>query len=184
MQWCSGEEVRPEEDAGELFKTAFGKRRSVPEQIRILQEVLSKHPRSKWADDALWIVGERFTRAKQYRSALHFRLRLWKEYPACRLEPFSTRQRIYRASRVPGIKLIFDRSGHIGTVSQRRVLKPMNVVPITVAEDIALLYRRCGESRKAARWYRVVLAKCPAEGIYRELIEKNLRELDETFVDR
>jgi len=183
----------------ELYKSAFKGKMTGYERIAILEKVVFEQPKSKWKDDALWVIGEAYMQAKQYDNALAFKEKLLKEFPNCKLEPYTKRRSVYRKSSLVTMEYLFRASGYgrvvptpqadsvhtyrpfpgvdvsKWTLSKFQFAPPMRV---WIHEQIAYIYRLRKNYDKAAQHLRAAITFCPLKGTYYELLRKNLREVE------
>lgn len=177
-------------DPSQLFRRAMAEEPDFDEQILMLEELVKTHPRSIWADDALWAIGEMYAQKKQRGKAIGYKRQLVSWYPGCHLESYTQALPVYKKSFVPALRQACRDMGQLPAYRGRRMVVPersraaalVNPVPVAVAHDLALMYERQGDFVKAARYYRRCLKRLPARGYLTRFVRDNyerIRELAE-----
>ena len=164
------EDDRP--DPEQLFKAACEDETEIDERLRALGHLAKLYPRSKWADDAVWLMGEMCAQAKRRKEAIEYKTRLTKRYPNCRLQAYTKNLKVYKKSFIPTLGSLFRSMGHVKFKSRRKFAFT-NPVPIAVNHDLAVMYERQGNYVESKRYYRACLRRMPAEGALTKFIRKN-----------
>lgn len=164
------EDDRP--DPEQLFKAACEDEIELDERVPLLERLVKLYPKSKWADDAVWLMGEMCAQSKRRKEAIGYKARLAKLYPNCRLEGYTHGLSVYKKSFVPTLGSLFRNMGHVRFTGKRRFAFT-NPVPIAVNHDLAVMYDRQGNYVESSRYYKACLRRMPANGVLTELIRKN-----------
>jgi len=188
-----------DEETEALYRSAFEKGLAGHERIAVLEKVVFERPKSRWQDDALWVIGEAYMQNKQHENALAFKEKLLSDFPNCKLGSYTKQRSVYRKSSLATMERIFSMGGYGRvqpaapadrfrtyqprrgiTVTKRNVSKYQSPPPVRVCthEQIAYIYRRRTDYPKAAAHLRQALLFCPQEGAYYELLRKNLRQVE------
>ncbi len=185
---ASGQHDDERGDPGVLFKGAM-EETDFEEQAIGLQEIVKGYPRSIWADDALWFLGEMYMQKGDLSKAAEFKLKLLEKYPLgrCHLERYTQRQNVYKKSLVPSLKQAFVEMGRVtvergmrysvARKSQSRLIS--NPVPSAVYYDLAQIYRRQGNYVKACRYYQRCIQTLPPEGYLTQFVREGYVEARE-----
>jgi len=186
LAWGQTEKVQLDEvEAG--FRGAFGEDVEPAERVCMLEHLAKEHPDSRWADDALWVLGEA---ARQ--QGLHGRVAYYWQYlmgarPVVELERFTCGLEVYEASGLPQIMLYLEATGASyvpGTgVAKRDDLvlldaRPSNPVPMRVWEGLARAYEGLGEAGLALRAYRRAVEAAPASSPWSEGFQDSIERLE------
>ena len=182
MLWTVGVAYGQREDAvatpEELFQAAGEDAEDLDERLEALADLVKKHPRSKWADDAVWMMGELCKQAKRPREAIEYKTLLVKKYPHCRLQPHTKTLRVYKRSFVSALGRLLKNLGHVKFRKNQRptYFRPE---PIAMNHDLAVIYERLGDYAKSKRYYEACLRKMPKEGLLTDSLRKNYERVAE-----
>jgi len=198
----AAEDEVTEAEVQKEFMRAFGPGLKLKERVDVFVGIVSEHPESVWADDALWVLSQIASMTAHREEAIRFRERLLEGEEAPQLETFTKGTWIYRSSRIPSVLWVLDRTGHryqrvetkekaLRVVPQRgkpgkvKVLVrtvPFNPLPMVLNEELAGLYEQEGMDEEALYRYRQAL-KCAPQGslfanIYQQRIERLERKIE------
>ena len=182
LLWIAGVAYGQREDAvatpEELFQAACEDAEDLDERLEALADFVKQHPRSKWADDAVWMMGELCKQAKRTREAIEHKSRLVKKYPHCRLQPYTRKQRVYKRSFVAALAKLLKNLGHVKFGKDQRFTY-FRPEPIAMNHDLAVIYERLGDYPRSKRYYEACLKRMPREGLLRDLVQKNYERVAE-----
>jgi len=155
-----------------LFKSAMAADLDLDHRLATLADLAKRHPRSRWADDAVWAMGELCAQHKRRDEAIEHKIRLVKRYPRCVLQPYTKTTTVYRKSFVPVLEKLFHSTGHARVGKNRRVAF-VSAAPTAVNHDLAGMYERRGDYKQAKRYYEACLRRLPKEGVLARFIRKS-----------
>lgn len=189
--------VRPEpaqETAGDpeaAFRLGFAEELSPGERVQALERVVKEHPEGKWADDALWVLGEAARQQELDRRVVYYWQLLMAARPAVELEEFTRGRPVYQASGLPQVVFFLETAGMTyvredGTFTRSdRVflnVRRFNPVPMLVWEGLGRSYQTLEKLDLALKAYRKALESAPPRGPwgrkYAQSIEKVERALE------
>jgi len=165
-----------EEQARERYESAFEPGLQLQERTDILESVAKDYADTRWADDALWVLGEVASRSGDLRRAILFRRQLLERDRMPELEPYTRSRWIYRHSRVPGALYVLEHTGHAYTAKGIRAV-PFNPIPMLTCEALAQDYERLGLLELAYREYRRAAAAAPQDGLFSSIYEARAERL-------
>lgn len=189
-------EQEPIKDPGAEFRRAFTEEMNPAERTHALERVAKEHPGSRWADDALWVLGEVARQQGMTRRTMYFWHYLMARRADVELEEFTRTQEVYRSSRLAQVRVLLESDGIAYVADGSRIRKeptaffvnarPVNPVPMVVWEELARSYQGLKKPELALKAYGKALESAPERGrwarIYRqriESLEKRLRPPDQ-----
>lgn len=182
LLWTAGVADAQREDAEatpeELFQAACEDAEDLDERLEMLADLVKKHPRSKWADDSVWMMGELCKQAKRPREAIEHKTLLVKKYSHCRLQPYTKTLSVYRKSFIPTLEKLLKHLGHVKFGKNRRFTY-FRPEPIAMNHDLAVIYERLGDYAKSKRYYEACLKRMPKEGLLTDSLRKNYERVAE-----
>lgn len=155
-----------------LFKSAMAADLDLDHRLATLADLAKRHPRSRWADDAVWAMGELCAQQKRRDKAIEYKVRLVKRYPLCALQPYTKTTAVYHKSFVPTLEKLFHTMGH-ARVGKDRQVAFVSAAPMAVNHDLAGIYEHRGDYKKAKRYYEACLRGLPKEGVLAHFIRKS-----------
>jgi len=167
-----------EKEARQLFRSAFAENVEAKKRVEILEALVKDHADSRWADDALWALGEMAAQAGRREQAVQYRRGLMERATPPSLESFTCNLPIYSNSRVP-------KALYLLTVTGNRYAKdgikavPFNPVPMLVHEDLALDYEAMKMLNQALREYQLAAAVAPKDDFFEKLYLRRAGQLEE-----
>jgi len=164
----------------ELFQAACEDAEDLDERLQQLASLVAEYPRSKWADDAVWTMGELCRQAKRPRKALEHKTLLVKKYRHCRLQPYTKALDVYKKSFVSALEKLLRNLGHV-KFKRDQPFTYFRPEPIAMNHDLAVIYERLGDYVQSKRYYRACLRKMPKEGVLTDLIRKNYERAAENL---
>ena len=178
-------------DPKAFFQKTMMEGLDLEEVLISLDELVKKHPRCVWADDALWVMGEMSRQAKARDKELHYKSELMQRFKGgMHLQRFTRTLKVFKKSFVPVLEQAYRDMGHM--VVKRghgvKLYRPTqtsfisNPLPVAVQYDLARLYEKKGDFVQAARCYRYCLSKLPKEGFLTKFVREqyeSIRELAE-----
>lgn len=175
------------DDPGAEFRAAFEEGVPPVRSARILVRLVKEHPRSEWADDALWVLGEAARRQKRPDRVVYFWQYLMASKPDAELEEFTRSLELYRRSPLGSIMVVLEAEGtayvpDAEAKAQGRaffVAKPFNAVPMSVWEELGRSYLRLGKPSLALKAYQRALACAPEHGRWKGRYRTRIRTLAE-----
>jgi tetratricopeptide (TPR) repeat protein len=179
-------EEQPDE-AQAVFQSAFGEGVGPAERVRTLERLVKEHAESRWADDALWVLGEAARQQGLPGRVVYYWQYLTGMRPGVELESFTRDLQVYQASGVPQLLLYLQATGASyvqGTGLSTRgdtVLvnaRAFDPVPMRVWEGLARAYESLGEPRLALRAYGRALEAAPAVGPWAGDLQENTQRLE------
>jgi len=166
-----------EQEAQGLYAQALNVALTPGERISILEQVAKDYADTRWADDALWVLGEMAHGSGDTRRAILFRRQLLeRDSPPC-LEAFTRSQRVYARSRVPHVLFVLERTGHLYRTEGRQAVQ-FNPLPMITCEELALAYEDMGLLELALRDYRRAIAAAPPGDLYARLYARRAERLE------
>jgi len=165
-----------EQEARQLYAQAFEDPLTPGECMAVLEQLAKDYADTRWADDALWALGEMAHGKGDTRSAILFRRQLLEGYsPPC-LEPYTRSLRIYLRSRVPRVLFVLEQTGQLYHMEGRQAVQ-FNPIPMLTREELALDYERMGLLEMALREYQRAIAAAPPDGPLARLYARRLERL-------
>jgi hypothetical protein len=162
----------------ELFRSAFAAGVPPRRRVEILERVAVEYPKTRWADDALWILSEYARKAGRPRTALKYSQELIENYPKCRLEGPTRTLEVYVDSRIPQVVRVIEKTGH-HVVQRGRRLYRYNPLPMVVHEDIAIELLKWRQPGKALEHLESALKAGPPGGLYIEFLQRRIKDVRE-----
>ena len=162
------------------------------ERVAALEQIVKDHPRSVWADDALWILGEtaRQMRPPRHDKVIYYWQILVSEHPHVELEEITRTLGLYQASGLPQVEFYLVRTGRSYVLQNGimarlrgtdRVLvnaRAFNAVPMCVWEGLAQAYRSLGKHKPALAAYRMAYRAAPNGGPWRKRFDVSIGKLE------
>ncbi len=179
-----------------LFRRALAREGlEARERVRLLEKVAKEHPGSKWADDAVWVLGEAARQQNRIGCVLRYWQYLMGRWPEARLEEYTRSHRIFRDSEMPVIEAILRVQGvgylrreearvdnTRGSLHLFRNADRFNCLPMTVWTELGKCYEQLERPRLALLCYRRGLDASAAAGSLRKRCERDVERL-EKYVD-
>jgi tetratricopeptide (TPR) repeat protein len=162
------------------------------EQVRLLEQVAKEGPQTRWADDALWMLGEMARQADDPRHAVYYWQYLAALCPDVVLEDDTKALDVYAKSGIPQVELYLQLTAsryvsveaHAPGAGQPYMgLRPVSPAAMLVWQGLGEAYEALGKRRLALRAYRHALANCPKAGNWHERFEKALGRLADAEPD-
>ena len=173
-----GADDETEEAARKLYVSAFEEEDlKLKERVEIWEKLVKEYPEAKWADDALWVLGELAERTRHPKRAMDYRLELVKRRPLPLLEDYTKKLSLYRRSRVAQVVRLlratasfYQRRGH-----SVRVFNPL---PLAVHEQLARAYTKSQDYEQAIRHYRKAISYSPEGAVTRRFFARTVAGLE------
>jgi len=165
-----------EEDARRAYVSAFEAGLKDEERIGILEKVAKDYADTRWADDALWVLGEVADKSGDRRRAILFRRQLLEREALPALERLTCSLRVYSQSRVPNVLFVVERTGHLYRISGDKLVR-FNPIPMVTCEELALDYEALGLLELALREYRRAITAAPPGGLFRRVYTRRAERL-------
>ncbi|MFO7955788.1 MAG: tetratricopeptide repeat protein [Candidatus Brocadiia bacterium] len=179
------------EKAGRVFRRVWTEEMPPDEKVRLLESIVKDHPRSEWADDALWALGEAARQEGLPARMMHYWHYLLSARPDVRLEDYTRSLPIYLRSGLPQVEMLLLAEGQSMVPRRRDVVnteeanlflmrnaRRFNPVPMTVWGELAECYRKRGRLSLALKAYRKALEAAPESGRLRERCRQKMRETE------
>ncbi len=160
-----------------LFRSAFEQQLEPDRRVHVLERVVKEHPKSPFADDALWVLGEAARRQGRTMRVLYYWQFLVARWPAIHLEDYTRSLDFYRTSPVGGIAHLLELEGTLFTPQRGHIVTgtgvesfaysnavAFNPAPMLVWEELGDCYARLGKSDLAATAYSRSMAVAPVGG--------------------
>jgi tetratricopeptide (TPR) repeat protein len=180
-------------EAEAAFRQAFAPQLTPEGRVDALERVVKEHGASRWADDALWVLGEAARQQDLPRATVYYWQCLLCRWPDPELEAHTEELEIYRASKAYNLAVLLDMEGTTYVADGRRRrsadgsvmlnARPANPVAIVAWEELAAAYERLGMLRTALGASRRALAAAPAGGQWASRCQSRTQRL-ERLVDR
>ncbi len=181
----------PSDPAG-AFRQALLGALTPDERVAALEQIVKDHPKSPWADDALWVLGETARKLKPERhdKVIYYWQFLMAQHPHVELEGFTRTLGVYKTSGLPQAQFYLTRTGRsyvlqAGVTSRlrgtRRVLinaRAFNTVPMSVWAGLGHAYRALGKHKPALAAYRNAQRAAPIGGLWRKQYDARIRALE------
>ncbi|MFW6118955.1 MAG: tetratricopeptide repeat protein [Planctomycetota bacterium] len=177
--------------AGRVFRRVWTEEMPPAEKVRLLESIVKDHPRSDWADDALWALGEAARQEGLPERMMQYWHYLLSARPDVRLEDYTCSLPLYRRSGLPQVEMLLLAEGQSFVPRRRDVLssdgaemfmmrnaRRFNPVPMTVWGELAECYRRGGRLSLALKAYRKALEAAPESGRLRERYSERMHEME------
>jgi len=155
------------------FRNALTREMTPAERVQVLERLAKEHPDSKWADDALWVLGEAARQQGLAQRVVYYWQYLIGSKPDVELEEFTRSQELYRRSGLAQAAYYLQATGlnylpQEGMASMGGTYfvnaKPFNAVPMFVWDGLAHAYQDLGRPKLALKAYRKALECAPAAG--------------------
>ncbi len=173
-----GADDETEEAARKLCVSAFEEEGlKLKERVEIWEKLVKEYPEAKWADDALWVLGELAERTRRPRRAMDYRVALAKRRPLPRLEDYTKKLSIYRRSRVAQIVRLLRATASFYQRRGNRV-KIFNPLPLAVHEQLARAYTKSQDYEQAIRHYRKAIFYSPNGAVTRRFFARTVAALE------
>lgn len=156
------------QDPGKVFAGAFREDLTPAERIDIMRSIARDHSRSRWADDALWILAQVATIRHDPARSILLRQQLLDRAESVSLEKLTMGRPIYRRSRLPEVEFLLQQTGHLYSGKPGHTTR-LNVMPIVLHEELGSAYQKLRMFRSAAREYRAAAKLVPADGLLTRL---------------
>jgi tetratricopeptide (TPR) repeat protein len=182
-----------QEDAEEpeaVFRRVFAEEMEPTERVSELERLVKEHRQSRWADDALWVLGEAARQQKCTERAVYYWQFLMAFRPDVELEEFTRSLPLYGASRLPQVYLHLEAAGltyvrREGVAAEPNGLfvnaRPFNPVPMVVWQELGRALAQLGKLELAVKAYGRALAAAPEGshwvGTYQAATERLERKL-------
>ena len=200
---CLGQEEPAEQDAPEaLFRRAFAEKCRPTDRIRLLERIAREHSDSKWADDALWALGEIARQHRLVRRVFYYWQFMMTRDETPELEEFTRTLALYRRSSLFRARYLLDAEGNsyimipqrsaksqdgdsalradgAGPQPVRYVCRPFNAVPMVVWAELGACYEQLSRPRLALDAYRKALDCAPRSGRWPAVYRKRVERLEE-----
>jgi tetratricopeptide (TPR) repeat protein len=171
----------------EVFRHAFTQEMTPAERVQALERLVKEHSDSKWADDALWVLGEAARQQGLSQRVVYYWQYLTGSKPDMELEQFTKSQDLYRRSGLAEVTYYLQATG-FGYVPQEGLAakdgtyfvnaKPVNPAPMLVWGGLAHAYEDLGQPRLALKAYRKALECAPAAGPWTRSYQDRVERLD------
>ena len=160
------------------YTEAFLEEVRPPECVEVLEEVVRQYPKSVWADDALWALGEIADRTGRDHKAILYRQALMARSERPKLEDDTKRLSLYESSRLPRIVRLLEMTG---TRYRRKGIRAVafNPLPMVAHEEIALGYSKLHRYDLAARHYKLARREAPDSELLRERLERQIERMEQ-----
>lgn len=181
------------DEAERAFRVAFGPEVSPTQCTALLEQLAKEHADSKWADDALWVLGEAARQQGLPQRVIYYWQFLMARRPDVDLEEFTRGLDIYRASGLPQVEQYLQATGlgyviEEGTAKREGVVfinaRRFNAVPMTVWEGLARSYEAFGKPALALKAYRRALSLAPAAGPWGKTYQERANRLETALKGR
>jgi tetratricopeptide (TPR) repeat protein len=179
------------EKAGRVFRRVWTEEMPAAEKVRLLESIVKDHPRSEWADDALWALGEAARQEGLPARMMHYWHYLLSARPDVRLEDYTRSLPIYLRSGLPQVEMLLLAEGQSMVPRRRDVVnteeanlflmrnaRRFNPVPMTVWGELAECYRKRGRLSLALKAYRKALEASPESGRLRERYSRKMHDTE------
>jgi len=174
------------------FRRALIGKMEPGERVRLLESIPKEHPASKWADDALWVLGEAARQEGSVVKTLHYWQHMMTGWPRVRLEDYTQTTEIYRTSNLPQVESLLVWEGRayergeaslVGAGPARSYMvnnaTRFNPVPMTVWAELAECYEEFDRPRLAFRAYRKALQAAPPQGLLAQTYLSRMEDMQE-----
>jgi len=179
------------EEVGRMFGQVWAEEIPPTEKVRLLESVVKDHPDSRWADDALWVLGEAARQEGLSGRMMHYWQYMLSARPDVRLENFTRQLPLYRRSGLPQVEMLLVTEGRSFVRGRPDVVndgeapmflmrnaKRFNAVPMTVWGELAKCYRQRGRLSLALKAYRKALEVAPESGRLRAAYMQEMRDVE------
>ncbi len=166
-----------EAQARRFYASAFRDDLGADERAAALEALAKDYADTRWADDALWVLGEMADRGGDRRRAILFRRQLLQRQSPPQLEELTRSLPVYRHSRIPQALFVLDLTGKSYRKDGGWGL-PFNPVPMMACEDLAFDYEGMELFELALREYRRAARAAPPGGLFRRTYERHARRLE------
>ncbi len=171
-----------EREGGKLFRKAFGKDLEMEKRISLINRVARDYSKTRWGDDALWVLARVADMKKQSARAVVIRQQLLERKGSVEIQPFTRKQNLYNTSTIYQLKFLLERSGRIYSGTTGNTEK-FDVVPLALHVELARGYETLQMPLPAVREYRRALDLVPG-GFLEEQYRQRLMKLRKTYPKR
>lgn len=192
------------DDAEPIFRRALTEPMEPRQRVRDMERIVKEFSDSRWADDALWVLGETARQQGLTGRVLYYWQCLVTRKSPLKLEEFTTTSGVYRTSSLRAVQLLLetegtafvprveqpaeqgeeaDAGGGPEDVSQTGRLwlwcKPFNAAPMVVWAELGDSYERLRKHELALGAYRKALELAPETGRWPVTYRERIRRLEE-----
>jgi len=180
----------PGDDVERTFRGAFTDEMAPVERVRVLERLAKEHPDSKWAADALWVLGEAAREQGLPERVVYYWQYLMGSDPEVELQPFTRSQPIYLNSGLPPVSYYLSATGlgyapHEGLAAKDGTYfynaKPFNPAPMLVWDGLGHAYEDLGRTELALKAYKKALECAPTGGPWVSIYQGNVDRLKNTL---
>jgi len=174
----------------DAYRQAFEDDLTPTDRVAALERIVKEHPESRWADDALWALGEAARQQQLSRRVIYYWQYMMGRVMQPRLEPYTRTLPLYRTSSLRRAEYLLEVEGAAfqqpkprddGKEQDGRELRqapsvvkaggrvfldcrPFNPVPMVVWGELGARYERLGRLRLALSSYQRAAARAPETG--------------------
>ena len=185
---ASAPEAEGPDEARSVFEHAFDEETTVAERVHALERIVKESPDSKWADDALWALGELARQEGQARRVAYYWQYLMAVHPEPRLEEFTRSLPLHRQSGLAQVEFLLRLTGQSYVRDDGRLerddndkvfvnVKPFSPVPMLVWAGLGHSYEQLDKLEMSLKAYQEALRRAPAAGQWREAYADSARRV-------